>query len=87
MALPTDLTITKAMISDKVTATGLDDAQLFEAVLFVNLMDMISRGGVDQRDSTSRGMGHSARVLFRGMPVPGCLVKVRCAWVFNGPFP
>ena len=33
--------ISKAMIIDKVTAAGLDDAQVFEAVRFSDLEDMI----------------------------------------------
>ena len=42
MALLNELTISKALLSDKVTAAGLDDAQVFEAVRFVDVMDIIS---------------------------------------------
>ena len=41
MALPTVLSITTAMLVDKITLAGLDDAQVFEAVGFVDLDDMI----------------------------------------------
>jgi hypothetical protein len=42
MALPITLVISQKMISDKITAAGLDDAQIFEAVRFKDLDDVIS---------------------------------------------
>ena len=41
-APPVMTMITKTMISEKVTAAGLDDAQVFEAVHFADVLDMIS---------------------------------------------
>ena len=41
-APPVMTMITNAMISEKVTAAGLDDAQVFEAVHFADVLDMIS---------------------------------------------
>ena len=41
-APPVTTMITKTMISEKVTAAGLDDAQVFEAVHFADVLDMIS---------------------------------------------
>ena len=42
MALPITLVISRKMISDKITAAGLDDAQIFEAVRFNDMDDVIS---------------------------------------------